>query len=302
MPRSRSGRITSTSNPHVKYARKLHRRRVREKEGRCLLEGVRLVKDVHEAGASLVLGFWEESLLGQPGGEDLLRRLETRPPAGGLFEVSPQVLAELADTETPQGVVVVADRPSPDPAAVLGGGGPEGPPSTVVVLDNLRDPGNVGTVIRSADASGAAVVLYLPGTADPFGPKALRAAMGSTFHLPVVPGEAVVAAHHGAVGGRPGEGPVSRSELAAELPALLHRLGYRVFAADPSGDVPHWQADLGGRTAVVLGGEAEGPDPVLWSAAERVAVPMLGRAESLNVAMAAAVLLYEAARRREGWT
>ncbi|HCJ10345.1 MAG TPA: RNA methyltransferase, partial [Clostridiales bacterium] len=106
-----------------------------------------------------------------------------------LFEVSPQVLAELADTETPQGVVVVADRPSPDPAAVLGGGGPEGPPSTVVVLDNLRDPGNVGTVIRSADASGAAVVLYLPGTADPFGPKALRAAMGSTFHLPVVPGE-----------------------------------------------------------------------------------------------------------------
>ncbi|HCJ11084.1 MAG TPA: hypothetical protein DHW14_07965 [Clostridiales bacterium] len=95
---------------------------------------------------------------------------------------------------------------------------------------------------------------------------------------------------------------MSRSELAAELPALLHRLGYRVFAADPSGDVPHWRADLGGRTAVVLGGEAEGPDPVLWSAAERVAVPMLGRAESLNVAMAAAVLLYEAARRREGWT
>lgn len=287
-------KITSVQNPHVKYARKLKRRRVREKEGRCLLEGVRLVSDAHRAGASFVLGFWEESLLGQPGGEDLLGRLRLAPPAGGFFEVGSQVFAELADTDTPQGISIVADRPPFDARALLE---PTVGPRTLVVLDNLRDPGNVGTVIRSADASGAAGVLFLPGTADPFGTKALRAAMGSTFHLPIVPGEAAVAAFD-----QPGTGgATSRTDLASELPALLARLGYRLFVADARGEVPHWQADLGGRVAIILGGEADGPDLFLWQGARRVAIPMLGRAESLNVGMAAAVLVYEAARRREGW-
>lgn len=288
-------KITSVHNPFVKYARKLKRRRVREKEGRCLLEGVRLVSDAHAAGASFVLGFWEESLLGQPGGEDLLRRLQARPPAGGFFEVGSQVLGELADTDTPQGISIVADRPPYEARELV-----EPPPAerqrTLVVLDNLRDPGNVGTVIRSADASGVAGVIFLPGTADPFGTKALRAAMGSSFHLPVVPGEDVVAAFGTRGGGEP-----SRSDLAEGLPPLLARLGYRVYVADARGDVPHWRADFGGRVAIVLGGEADGPDPTLWVGAARVAIPLLGRAESLNVGMAASVLVYEAARQREGW-
>jgi len=326
-------KITAVSNSHVKYARRLHRRRVREKEGRCLLEGVRLVADAVEAGASLVLGFWEETMLGLPGGEDLLRRLRGRPPLAGLFEVHPHVMSELADTETPQGIVVVAQRPASDPRAVLGGGAAG---VTVVVLDNVRDPGNVGTVIRSADASGAAGVIYLPGTADPFGSKALRASMGSAFHIPVVAAEQAVLAYReegeaedrgggpAGRGGAAGAGKsadrrpaaadpdldyldeedgasASRSVLAAFLPGLLLRRGFRVFVADASAKTLHWQAPLGGRTALVLGSEAEGPDPVLWVRAERIAIPMLGTAESLNVAMAASVLLYEAAGKREGW-
>ncbi len=333
-------KITAVSNPHVKYTRRLHRRRVREKEGRCLLEGVRLVADAAEAGASLVLAFWEETMLGVPGGEDLLRRLRGRPPLGGLFEVHPHVMSELADTETPQGIVVVAQRPASDPRALLGGGAAG---VTIVVLDNVRDPGNVGTVIRSADASGAAGVIYLPGTADPFGSKALRASMGSAFHIPVVAAEQAVLAYreegeaedrgngvagHGGAGtggatgagtGKSGDrgtaaaGPdldyldeesgasASRSALAAFLPGLLLRRGFRVFVADASAKTPHWRAPLGGRTALVLGSEAEGPDPVLWVRADRIAIPMLGAAESLNVAMAASVLLYEAAGKREGW-
>lgn len=282
--------ITSTSNPHVKYARKLHRRRAREKEGRCLLEGVRLVADAATAGASFVLGFWEETMLGVPGGRDLLSRLEATPPLGGFFRVYPHVMSELADTETPQGIVVVAQRPQPDPRALLGGADDGGKPSTVVVLDNVRDPGNVGTVIRSADASGASGVIYLPGTADPLGPKALRASMGSVFHLPVVPAEQAVLAYESQA--------ASRSELAAFLPALLRSLGYRVYVADASARLSAWEASLGGRVAVVLGSEAEGADPALWAGCERLSVPMFGLAESLNVAMAATVLLYEAARGR----
>jgi TrmH family RNA methyltransferase len=319
---SDKSKITAVSNPQVKYARRLHRRRVREKEGRCLLEGVRLVADAAEAGASFVLGFWEATVLGLPGGEDLLRRLRAHPPLGGLFEVHPQVMSGLADTETPQGIVVVAQRPSPDPRLLLGGGGeiPWGR-RTVVVLDNVRDPGNVGTVIRSADASGAAGVIYLPGTADPFGCKALRASMGSAFRVPVVAAELAVLAYRdeetgsnrgtgaGALAALDDAGEVdedsvssSRSALAALLPGLLRRRGFRVFVADASAKTaPYWQASLGDRTAIILGSEAEGPDPLLWAGAARIAVPMLGLAESLNVAMAASVLLYEAARKREGW-
>ncbi len=307
-------RITATSNPHVKYARRLHRRRVREKEGRCILEGVRLVADAAQAGASLVLGFWEATLLGNPGGEDLLRQLRAKPPIGGLFEVHPHVMAELADTDTPQGVVVVALRPSPDPRALLSEADEA---RTIAVLDNVRDPGNVGTVIRSADASGVAGIVFLPGTADPFGPKALRASMGSAFHIPVVAAEQAVLFYKSELGvtlpdaidgdagldaeEEGGAGPSSRTTLASSLPGLLKRLDYRTFVADATAEIPHWKTPLGGRTAVVLGSEAEGPDPVLWSGAERISIPMFGAAESLNVAMAATVLFYEAARQREGW-
>lgn len=307
-----------------------------------MLEGVRLVADAAGAGASFHLGFWETSLLGTPGGEVLLRRLREKPPLGGLFEVHAQVMAELADTETPQGIVVVAQRPSPDPRALLEGAGSRaGQPAaaagrSIVVLDNVRDPGNVGTVIRSADASGAAGAIFLPGTADPFSTKALRASMGSAFHIPVVAAEQAVLAYRAELGvtlpapgagrfdggddeeglqgyegpedgrrddrpdGRRG-GPSSRTELAEHLPALLARAGYRIVVADATAELPHWKASLGGRLAVVLGSEAEGPDPVLWADAERISIPMYGSAESLNVAMAASVLLYEAARQREGW-
>jgi len=301
---------------------------VREKEGRCLVEGVRLVDDVHRAGAFLLMVFWERSLLQQPGGEDLLRSrsllqqpggedllrsLEERRPPGGLFEVEPKILEHLADTETPQGVVGVvgvAARPTGDPRALLGQDRGEGPAAvaagsppesrepraaaaTVVILDSLRDPGNVGTVIRSADASGAAGVVFLPGTADPFGPKALRASMGSAFHLPVVAAEETVRAY------LPAEalaGDRSRTETASRLPGVLREQGFEILVADPEGDVPHWRAPLGGRSGIVLGNETEGPDPLLWKGAARVFIPLVGRADSLNVGMAA-----EAARRREGW-
>ncbi len=296
-----AGRITSKANPHVKYARRLHRRRVREAEGQCLLEGVRLVRDAREAGAAFSLGFWEETVLGVPGGEELVRDLTARPPLGGFFQVHPQVMAELADTETPQGIVVVARRPLPDPRPFLEGDRP----STLVVLDNVRDPGNVGTVIRSAHASGAAAIIFLPGTADPFGPKALRASMGSAFRVPVVAAEHAVAGLLETPGPTRGGGgeetPASRAALASRVPELLRRSGYGVFVAQASGGWPHWRAPLGERAAIVLGGEAAGPDPGLWSGCELVSVPMFGGAESLNVAMAAAVLVYEAARRREGW-
>lgn len=306
-------KITAVSNSRVKYARRLQRRRVREKEERCLLEGVRLVADAAGAGASFVLGFWEESVLRAPGGEELVRRLKANPPAGGLFEVNRQVMVELSDTETPQGLVVVAERPAADPRALLEAGGP----GTLAVLDNVRDPGNVGTIIRSADASGAAGVIVLPGTADPWGPKALRASMGSAFHVPVLAAERVVLACGAArpAGGRTSDraepatgeeepeaeeaGAASRTALAAKLPALLAGAGYRVLVADASAELSFWRAKLDGKVVLVLGSEAEGADPALWAGAERVSIPMLGAAESLNVAMAAAVLLYEAARQRQ---
>jgi len=122
--------------------------------------------------------------------------------------------------------------------------------------------------------------------------------MGSAFHLPVVAAEEAVRAY------LPAQALAedgSRTETASRLPGLLGRQGFEILVADPEGDVPHWRAPLGGRSAIVLGNETEGPDPLLWKGAARVFIPLVGKADSLNVGMAASVLLYEAARQREGW-
>lgn len=186
-----------------------------------------------------------------------------------LFTLATGVLERVADTVTPQallGIVGAIDRP----LEALGATG------LVVVLEDVRDPGNVGAIIRSADAAGADAVICLAGTGDPYNPKVVRASAGSLFHLPVVIDvevDAVVDA------------------LAARGCALLATAadGGLDYALDP------WPESV----ALVLGNEANGVSTALRNrCAAAISIPIAGQAESLNVAMAATVLLFEAARRR----
>jgi len=194
-----------------------------------------------------------------------------------VHRVVADVLARAVDTVTPQGVAAIASRPEVDlPTAVAAAA--VGP--LALVLVDVNDPGNAGTLVRAAEAAGAAAVLFCGASVEPWNPKCVRASAGALFHVPVSSG---------------GE-PVAVLDL-------LSRAGVRSAATVVRGGTVYDHADLRGPVAVVLGNEAHGlPGPLLDRVDLRLTIPMAGRAESLNVAMAGSVLCFEALRQRRAGT
>jgi TrmH family RNA methyltransferase len=257
--------ITSASNPKVKLARALSERRGREQQGSCLVEGVRLIEDAMRAGSTPALIFFSAAArMNARTGELLDAGQAAHIP---LWEVSAEVFATLSDTETSQGVIAVVPIPElPLPAN----------PPLILILDQVRDPGNLGTILRSAAAAGAGCVLLAAGCADPWSPKALRAGMGAHFRLPLRPG-------------------INWAAIAAQV---AHR---PLWLADARGEVLYDQVDWARPCALVIGGETTGISTEARALGGiSVAIPMAGEIESLNAAMAATVLLFEAAQQRRG--
>lgn len=251
--------VTSVDNGAVKAARKLARRQDRNRTGAFLVEGPQAV--------SSALGCLRRLFVTDPEAE-----LAQRAAAAGaeVVAVNDRVLASLADTVTPQGMVGVAELAVPTLDDALAGA------VLVVVCWQVGDPGNVGTVVRSADAAGADAVVCTTEGVDPRNPKAVRASAGSIFHLPVV----------------------ADAPPAAVL-AACRRHGLQIVAADARGATTYTAVDLTRPTAVLLGNEAHGlPTDALDCADVVAAIPIYGRAESLNLAVTAGLLLYEAARQR----
>lgn len=249
--------ITSTSNPRVKAVAALTRRKVRRAEGRYLVEGP------HAVGEALADGVVEEVLVAE-GVDPAAYR------AGGVrvTVVAGHVLDHMADAVTPQGVVAVARQRTATLADVVGRG-------FLVVCDAVADPGNAGSIVRTADAAGAAGVVFTAGSVDPFNPKAVRAAAGSLTHLPIVVDAAV-------------------DDLAAACAAAGQELVG--LAADGRDDVFALERRTG-PVALVFGSEAHGLSAASRAVVARtVAIPRRGRAESLNLATAVAVTAYAAAR------
>lgn len=253
--------VTSVDNVAVKAARKLVRRQARDRAGAFLVEG----PAVAEALGHLTRLFTTEETTGS----DLARR--AREAGAEVVTVSERVLASLSDTVTPQGFVGVARLPPVDLDALAAA-------QLVVVCWQIRDPGNLGTVLRSADAAGADAVVCTAGSVDPRNPKAVRASAGSLFHLPVL------------------------TDAALEAVIGSCRVqGLRVVAADAGGSTLYTDVDFRRPTAIVLGNETHGLPRAALKAADTVTrVPIHGRAESLNLAAAATVLVYEAARQSHG--
>lgn len=260
--------ITSSHNPLIRSLRGLHLRKHREEAGRFLIEGLRLVETALAAGAPVEQVLHAPALGTDARGAALLER--ARAHGVRLQVVTDAVMAALSDLEAPQPVAAVVRRVDPSPESVLSAG------ARLLVVDRAQDPGNLGTMIRVADAAGASAVVTLPGTVDLYNPKTVRATMGSLFHL-----------------------PVAQVESGEAFREVLRARGVRIIAADPAGDTVYTRADYAPPVAIVVGQEAHGID-ARWRAAADVTVriPLLGRAESLNAAVAAALLLYEAARPR----
>jgi len=260
--------ITSTKNPLVKRIRALTERDTRDAEGRIVVEGVRMIEEALAAGVPVDLLLYDPAAARGRRAEAVIGR--AREQGVKLVAAAPHVIAACSQVETPQGMVAVVDRPRAPLAGVLAAAD-----LCLVVADRIQDPGNLGTIIRVADAAGATGVVTTPGTVDPYNPKALRATMGSLFHLPVVTAE------------------------AAEMLAACTTRGVRILVADQAGTTDYGDADYRAPLAIVLGNEGDGPDPVWRSAAvATVRIPLYGRAESLNVGVAAGLLLYEVRRAR----
>ena len=253
--------ITSRQNPLIQDVRALLRSSSR-RTARCVAEGWGVLEAASAAGAEVDLVICTPAAAGDPRGAEVARRLR----AGGarMVTVSAYVFEPLSQVESPQGVLGVARRPPDASPAVL-----TGPRALIAVLDGVQDPGNVGAILRTAAAAGATGAISAGATADPFGPKAIRASAGAVFRL-----------------------PLRSFRGAAEAAEFLRMNGVRVIIADPRGDHLDTQVSYARPLALVLGSEGHGVSPAWAQSGMRVRIPMAGAAESLNVAATAAILLY----------
>jgi RNA methyltransferase, TrmH family len=259
--------LTSTRNPRVQWLKSLQTRtKARREAGAFVVEGIRLSEEALAAGLRPKLGLYSDDL-GERGKKvvDHLRAQDV-----SLQKATTQVMKAAGATETPQGILLVLPMYSlplpPDPHFIL-------------ILDAVRDPGNLGTILRTASGAGAQAVLLTPGSVDLYAPKVIRSAMGAHFRLPV---------HH-----------LSWMEINEYLfrPGAATRL--EVYLADVGGGVPYTQVNYRSPLALIIGGEAEGAGPDAHRiASQRVHIPMAGKTESLNAGIAAALLMFEVVKQR----
>jgi TrmH family RNA methyltransferase len=256
--------VRSRANPA--YKRLLSaKERAREGRGHLLLEGPKLVGEAVAAGLALELLAVSERASDGP----LARMLNALGSEPRVF--SETLLASLSEVETSQGVLAIAKAPRFSEAAVLGG------VPLLLVACGIQNPGNLGGLLRTAEAAGATGALLTKGSADPFSWKSLRGSMGSALRLP----------HHGGL---------SVEEILTEL----RERRVRLVAADRHAPLRYDAADLRAPLAIAVGSEGSGlPDALVAAAEVRVAIPLRAPVESLNVGVAAGVLFFEAARQRE---
>ena len=292
--------ITSVNNARIKDVANLKQKKFRTERGAFFAEGLRAVTEAVRYGDVTDLFFTksEEGRL-----DEILKTAEEK--GARLYQVDDKVMAKLSDTKTPQGVLAVISMPENDlrqlkPEAIAKKqskcrgnvldeyGKPQSKKAImpekdfdnnapVVILDRIQDPGNLGTIIRTADAAGALGLILLEGCVDAFSPKVVRASMGSLFHLPVV------------------------QEISPEEALTwCYRNGYEPAATALKGAANLYKTDLSKKMAYILGNEANGVSEELQVAAEtRLFIPMEGMAESMNVAMAAGIILFEGLRQRK---
>jgi len=252
--------------------RDLKRRKARGRRGLALVEGVRLVEEALAAGTRIIGAVVAPELARTTRGTEL--RVMLARHAVSVEDISAKLFAGLGDTETPQGIIAVVEPRRWTPEDVPLAGAP-----MLLVIDGVQDPGNVGTLLRTAHALGARATIALRGTADVWGPKTLRAAMGATFRHPIL------------------------SFDDAGFIAWARRHNVTLWATAADGEPLHRALQPrdsgGGAIAVIVGNEGAGIRPHLNAiSAKRVAIPLAQGAESLNVAVAAGILLYEVSRGR----
>lgn len=268
--------VTSTRNPRVKALRALRQRKYRRREGLFLVEGIRIVEEALDAGAPVETLIYAPELLVSQRARHLVQRVEPDQ----RLALSGDVFGTLSSRDAPQGIAAAIRIEEPSLTAL-----PLTSDLLVLVAYQLRDPGNLGTIIRTADAVGATGVVVVEPSVDLYDPQTIRATMGSLFALPVVrlEDEAALVDWY-------------REIRAASLPLL-------VVGSSAHGPLDYFEVDFCSPLVLLLGSERHGLPPSVRERADvLVRLPMAGRATSLNVAAAAAALVYEVVRQRRAPT
>ncbi len=256
--------IKSSQNKLVKQVKALHNKKHRDQDGLYLIEGYKLIDEAINYNKSFYgLVFQEEAIL-SPEGQLLADRTENMGIP--LYVLENKLFKELSQMDTPQGVMAVLRKQEADIETVL-----DKDQYLIMVLDEVRDPGNVGTIIRTADACGIEAVVLSKSSVDLYNSKTIRATMGSMFHIPVF----------------------TEVDILELIPKLKNG-GAAVLGADPHSTQSCISSKRSTRTAIVIGNEANGLRAEVKSCTtQNITIPMPGKAESLNAGIAAAILMYE---------
>ncbi|KXG42908.1 hypothetical protein U473_01855 [Tepidibacillus decaturensis] len=263
--------IQSTNNPRIKTWYQLKSKKGRQEQGLYIIEGIKLIEEAIDAKQEIEALIFDQ---GKDLPESLALHLEKYDLSIPIVSVSTPVIEKLSDTETPQGVLAILKKKNIEIEKLL-----ENQFSFYLLIDQIQDPGNLGTIIRSADAAGVQGIILGNSTVELYNSKVIRSAMGSIFHLSIV-----------------------QDELDQIIPKL-QKNGVKVIGTSPYASKTYFEVDLTQKVAIIVGNEAKGlSDSRKQQVDEMIKIPLVGKAESLNVAMATTLILYERVRQMEkGW-
>lgn len=261
--------IESADNKHIKCAKKLYLKKNRDKSGQYIIEGINLVSEALRRNENIDFILYQS-------GNCVLPEIETAIKSGvKAYEVSPHVFEEITDAENGVKVLAVVNKPSMENGFLSDVLDAINPEDNVLILDRLQDPGNVGTIIRTAEATGYAMIIVLKGTVDVYSPKVLRSTAGSIYAQPIICLNDV-----------------------AELKVMLDRLEKITVVTSVNSGKPYYHTDLSRGIALVIGNEGNGVSDEISEIADiKTTIPMKGNIESLNAAISASLLMYESIRK-----
>ncbi len=261
--------ITSLDNQIVKMASSLSEKKYRDREGLYILEGPNMIREALENSGKARFIFLKAESTSQEA-----RNLAENADANGLavYEVSDSVYEKISQTETPQGILAILEKPKRNRESFL----KDCENKNLLVIDRVQDPGNIGTLLRTAEAAGMGGAVVIKGSGDPFSPKAVRAASGATERFPII-----------------------FTESASDTVSILKNAGKKVFATAMNGTTVYYKADLKENAAIVVSNEGNGASQEILDAADEIlSIPMEGKTESLNVAIASGIIMFESRRQK----
>ncbi len=261
--------ITSNKNQILKEVKSLKIKKNRDEKNRFFIEGTRFFEEALNSDCKILSVFFSESFLENDCSKALTedKRLESIP----AYLICDKLFNEISDTKNPQGILCIIEKIAQNDSEILAAA------KFTILLDEITDPGNMGTIIRTADAAGLDVIMLSNKCADVYNPKVLRATMGSIFHIPIV-----------------------REDDITKAINMLKSNGVKIFASHLDATEVYFETDLTGKVAVIIGNEANGvSDEALSLADELIKIPMPGDAESLNASVAAAIIAFERVRQTQ---